>query len=205
MRILIVAHGYPPTFTGGAELRSERTARGLLTPAMMWPFSRSHSLAPKAGPPDTEHMQDGVLVHHMQLRYNAEGDVHRQEYHHPDVATELEIMLQSWRPDVIHLFSGYLTGLSIVHTAVAQRVPVLVSLTDYWWLCHRIIMVRTDGLRCDGPSPGGCARCHWEIYRRFRIPAQVVRPVVDLFWDMATHSSQLSTSLGIDKQAEHAN
>jgi glycosyltransferase involved in cell wall biosynthesis len=203
MRILIVAHGYPPTFTGGAELRSERTARGLVNAGHDVAVLSAESFpGAESGPARREHMQDGVLVHHMQLRYNAEGDVHRQEYHHPDVATELEIMLQSWRPDVIHLFSGYLTGLSIIHTAVAQRVPVLVSLTDYWWLCHRIIMVRTDGLRCDGPSPGGCARCHWEIYRRFRIPAQVVRPVVDLFWDMATHSSQLSTSLGIDKQAE---
>jgi glycosyltransferase involved in cell wall biosynthesis len=203
MRILIVAHGYPPAFTGGAELRAERTARGLVAAGHDVAVLSAESFpGAESGPAILEHSQDGVLVHHMQLRYDAEGDLHRQEYHHPDVATELEAMIERWRPDVIHLFSGYLTGLAVIHTAKTASVPVVVSLTDYWWLCHRIIMVRTNGLRCEGPTPGGCARCHWEVYRRFRIPSQVARPLLDRFWDAAEKSAPLAGTLGMDKQAE---
>lgn len=203
MRILIVAHGYPPAFTGGAELRADRTARGLVAAGHDVAVLSVESFpGAETGPATREHVQDGVFVHHMQLRYRNDGDLHRQEYHHPDIATDLAALIQRWAPDVIHLFSGYLTGLAVIHTAKAQAVPVLVSLTDYWWLCHRIIMVRTDGQRCDGPSPGGCARCHWESYRRFRVPAQVAHPVMDLFWDMAEKSAPFAGMLGMDKQAE---
>ena len=203
MRILIVAHGYPPAFTGGAELRAERTARGLVAAGHDVAVLSAESFpGAESGPANHEHMQDDVLVHHMQLRYDNDGNLHHQEYHHPDIAFELAGLIKRWAPDVIHLFSGYLTGLAVIHTAKALAVPVLVSLTDYWWLCHRIIMVRTDGQRCDGPSPSGCARCQWEIYRRFRIPAQVARPLLDLFWNMAEKNASLAGKLGMDKQAE---
>ncbi len=205
MRILIVAHGYPPAFTGGAELRAERTARGLIAAGHQVAVLSAESFpGAESGPATREHMQDGVLVHHMQLRYDAGSDMHRLEYHHPDVAEELAKFIAAWHPEVIHLFSGYLTGMAVIYTARSLNVPVVVSLTDYWWLCHRIILVRTDGTRCDGPTPADCARCHWEVYRRFRLPSRIARPLLDRFWAHAADSQQLAGALGIHREAERA-
>jgi glycosyltransferase involved in cell wall biosynthesis len=202
MRILIVVHGYPPTFTGGAELRAERTARGLA--------ARGHEIAvlciESLAALETQLVggalsQDGVLVHRLHLEKIADlegGDQHSSSQVVQDALLE---MIREWRPNAIHLFSGYLMGTAVINTAVAHNVPVVVSLTDYWWICHRINLIRTNGARCDGPSPVSCARCRSEMYRRFRLPSNVARPLIDGLWQLAEYIPVLRAGLGVDDQA----
>jgi glycosyltransferase involved in cell wall biosynthesis len=79
---------------------------------------------------------------------------------------------------------------------------VVISLTDYWWLCHRINLLRPGGTRCDGPTPGGCARCQAEQQRRFRLPAERWPSAVDVLWRAAETLPALGGTLGLPRQAE---
>ena len=42
------------------------------------------------------------------------------------------------------------SGAVVVETAAARKIPLVVSLTDFWWLCHRVNLVKPNGVRCGG-------------------------------------------------------
>ena len=203
MRILIVIHAYPPSFVGGAELRAERTARALA--------ARGHEVAVlcieslKAAETrlvTSEHLQDGVLVHRLYVKSPTKlGDSHEARDEHI-VSTMLDQLIGRWRPDVLHLFSGYLMGGDVIATAKAHRIALVVSVTDFWWMCHRINLVRTNGSRCDGPTPVERTRCQLEIYRRYRLPAKVAPTLVDGFWNLTQQMPLLGNRFGVDAQAQ---
>lgn len=203
MRILILVHGYPPTATGGAELRAARTARTLV--------SRGHDVrvlaiepgdAPVGHARQLEEDHDGVIVCRLFLEQPEPRRPLSWEYDDPQTARALGKMIDAWRPDLVHLFSGYRMTGSVIRETRARGLPIVVSLTDFWWLCHRITLLRTDGCRCEGPTPNGCARCHSEMQRRFRLPARVWRQPSDAFWRLSDHSSALSSRLNAPHFAE---
>lgn len=203
MRILIAVHGYPPTHNGGAERRAERTARGLAarghdvvvvcietliaaTPGIRWEDAR----------------EDQVLVRRLFCNFDDAPDTFNWSYDNPQIGLVIAGLLGAWRPDIVHLFSGYLMSASTVRAAVAEDVPVVVSLTDYWWLCHRINLLRPDGSRCDGPTAAGCARCLAESQRRFRLPAQAWPQGAAAIWAAVEQVPAFGEALGLPQQAE---
>lgn len=203
MRILILVHGYPPTFTGGAELRAERTARALA--------ARNHEVAvlciesltaPATRLVGPDRPQEGVLVHRLYVQAGLAADPNKHGEYRQAIVGALSQLADAWAPELMHLFSGYLLGSCVIDYAGAAQLPMVVSLTDYWWLCHRINLLRTNGTRCAGPSAVECARCANELYRRFRLPASLARPLADLLWSLAGEVSALATPLGVYAQAE---
>ncbi len=205
MKILFVVHGYPPTHNGGAERRAERTARGF--------FERGHDVhvlcfEALTRPSDEHHWDDcvqrGVKVRRLYFNPGHGSAPFHWSYDNPTVGELLTALIHEWRPDVIHLFSGYLMSASIVRVAVANDIRVVVSLTDYWWLCHRINLLRTDGTRCAGPTATSCARCQAEVFRRYRLPAQVLPHVAEKFWTNLSADSAFSTYMGVAQQQQRA-
>lgn len=203
MRLLIVVHGYPPTHNGGAERRAERTARGMT--------ARNHEVRvvcveavseSYAGLLWEDDMQDGVLVRRLCFNPNAGPDPFRQSYDNPQTAAAVEDVIRQWQPDVLHLFSGYLMSASVVRVARDYGVPVVISLTDYWWLCHRINLIRSNGARCTGPTPMNCTRCRAETFRRYRLPTGIWPQGADMFWQAASTFPILGERLGMHEQIE---
>jgi glycosyltransferase involved in cell wall biosynthesis len=203
MRVLIVVHGFPPQQSGGAERRAARTARGLLARGHMVRVLAADSLIDPQAVAYAEDMDhEGTPVRRLYLNRSTGAAGFRRAYDNPQVATFFTQLLDEWRPDVVHLFSGYLMSASVVRAAYEHGVPVVVSLTDYWWLCHRINLVRTDGTRCDGPTDAGCARCQAESQRRYRLPARAIPVGADLLWRAAASLPALGARLGLPEQAE---
>lgn len=205
MRILIAVHGYPPTHYGGAERRAERTARGLKARGHDVRVLCIESVTDSASALRWEdQVQDDIPVRRLFFNLGASPDPFRWSYDNPDIRTAFEMLLQEWSPDVMHLFSGYLMSSSVVRGAAAHRIPVVISLTDYWWLCHRINLLRTDGTRCTGPTPIDCARCQAETFRRYRLPGQLWPGVTQKVWHAISPTSKLGEQLGMPEQIHRA-
>jgi glycosyltransferase involved in cell wall biosynthesis len=201
--VLIAVHGYPPTFGGGAERRAERTARGLLQRGYRVAVVCVESAAPsRPGVSWEEATQDGVLVRRLFFDARAGRDPFRQAYANPFVETAIQDLIASWRPSLVHLVSGYLLTASVLHTARAAGLPTVVTLTDYWWLCHQINLIRTDGVRCDGPSLAACTRCHAETFRRYRLPARTWPRGTNVLWSLVERSSMLGRLMGQTQQGQ---
>lgn len=200
MRILIAVHGYPPTHNGGAERRAQRTAQAL---AALGHSVRVLCVETLEGPTPGIYREDDydqtVLVRRLFCNFSAEKDPFQLSYDNPYIGHTLWELIREWQPDLIHLFSGYLMSASCVHTAYAASIPMVISLTDYWWLCHRINLLRTDESRCGGPTPLGCARCHAESRRRYRLPAQALPAGADLIW-ATLERTPMSRYLGLAEQ-----
>ena len=184
MNILIAVHHFPPDYQEGAEQRAWRTARALM--------SRGHTVrvlcvdridvGSAAGLTWRDEEHDGVRVRRLSFNLAAAPDPARFEYDNAWIGDHLRIYLQelmrggpSESIDVVHLISGYLMTGSTLRVAQELGIPTVVSLTDFWFLCPRIQMLRSDGTRSTLPiDPVRCARCLGEQQRRYRLPAKVL-------------------------------
>lgn len=204
MRILIATHGYPPTHSAGAERRAERTAR--------WLAAHGHEVrvlcvesqtpgAPKLTWEDR--LQDGLPVRRLSLHTPAGRGSFRWNYDNPVTGSAAADLFRAWAPSVLHLFSGYRMSASVVRAAAQAGVPVVISLTDYWWFCHLVNLPGRDGARCVEPTVAGCARCEAEWhFRRYRVPAQVVPSIANWFWQVAGSYPPLGNRVGLPEQGE---
>lgn len=158
MRILQIVHGLPPAANGGTEVYTRDLAVALAASgddvAVLTrhaePYARELSLrATVVGP---------VRVFSVNNTFQA-CDSFEASYANAGIERLAEAILDDWRPDVVHI--QHLTCLStgIPRQAARRGIPVVVTLNDYWLICHRGQLVDRDGRRCNGPEPDGCARC----------------------------------------------
>ena len=203
MRILIVVHSYPPTHNGGAERRAERTARVM--------HARGHDVrvlcvkTTEASHSEVrweEEAHNGVLVRRISYNPIIGRVPWRWSYDTPQLGAVLADMIDSWTPDLVHLFSGYLMSASTINVSVNRGVPVIVSLTDYFWICHQLTLVRSNGHRCAGSTPIACARCLAEERRSYHYLREFLPGAAELFWGMAEQLPQMGAWLGVDEQVE---
>ncbi len=76
------------------------------------------------------------------------------------IESSFERYLDEKQPDIVHF--QHLANLSgrLIVRASRRNLPVVVTLHDYWFLCHRIQLLRPDSSRCSGPRQGWrCAGC----------------------------------------------
>jgi glycosyltransferase involved in cell wall biosynthesis len=115
----------------------------------------------------------------------AAPDPFRWEYNNPWIEHHLRAVLRDKRPDIFHLISGYLISGSALQAARQLDIPTVVSLTDFWFLCPRITMLRSDKHVSTLPiDPVTCARCLGEEKRRYRIPGRIAPGLMNFFWSL---------------------
>ncbi|MBZ0302134.1 MAG: glycosyltransferase [Anaerolineae bacterium] len=194
MRIAIVVHGFPPTYYAGAERAAERIVHWLVAQHHEVEVFALEQLNAAETRLETR-QENGFIVH--RFYYNVEhGDPFRNLYDHPAIGAAFRTFLEGRSFDLVHIVSGYLLGGQVIHVARAQGIPVVMTLTEYWFLCYRLNLLRTNGDLCVGPETDEkCARCLLEEKRRYRMPVEFVpREVVDRFWSVADHTPLVKTA-----------
>lgn len=188
MRVLHVIHGYPPHYMAGSEVYTRSLVRALRAHVTVAVFTRvENAFARPYEAADVE--SDGVLVRRVNkpMRdYTLED-----KYLDPRMDDAFRSMMRDFQPDIVHV--GHLGHLSTGIVAIAHeefRVPVVITLHDYWLTCFRGQLVATDGRLCDGPSSDGCLRCATATFKHavtsasldaYRQHMRRVLDAVDLF------------------------
>ena len=68
--------------------------------------------------------------------------------------------LEQVKPDVVHIQHLYRLSASLISIAKKKGIPVVVTLHDYWFICHAIRLLRPNLEVCSGPLLGlKCAGC----------------------------------------------
>lgn len=171
MKILMAVHHFPPTYTGGAENRTLRTAAAMQERGHQVKVVCVESIhrGPENGVDWVDDDYKGVDVRRLSFDLNKVPDRHRWEYDNPWVGDHLNTMIAEWQPELFHLIGGYLLTSSVLNSANTLGVPSVVSLTDFWFICPRITMLRTNGDVSDLPIDSiQCVRCLGEAKRSFR-------------------------------------
>ncbi len=164
MRLTFVVHQFPPHFFTGTEQYTLAVGRELRR--------RGHDVDVFALDPrhheedrlwrESREVVDGLPVRRVTFWWQLGKDWSRMEYRHPLMAEVFARHLRDRDSEVVHSFHLRHVGADLLDVVHAQRRGLVVSLTDFWFLCPRAILMRSDGTACDGPPDGGrgCLPCH---------------------------------------------
>ena len=159
MRVLVIAHGFPPQVQGGSEIYAYDHARALVERCGDQVFVLTREQDPSR--PEYElrvEDRDGMRVAWVNNTFRATTSF-EDSYRNPAIARLAERLIDEWKPDVAH--AHHLTCLSteIVGLLASRRIPLVYTLHDYWLLCHRGQRLDTSYHVCEGPGPTGCGAC----------------------------------------------
>jgi len=159
MRILQVVHGFPPAASAGTEVYARNLARALAAQASDEVRVFTRDADPHRAELSVRSWRDGavdVTAVNNTFQFCATFE---NSYANPALEAIAAAFLDQWLPDVVHI--QHLTCLStgIPRQAASRGIPVVMTLNDYWLICHRGQLVDVTGGRCAGPFAGGCHRC----------------------------------------------
>jgi GT2 family glycosyltransferase/glycosyltransferase involved in cell wall biosynthesis len=156
VRILIVVHGFPPKATGGTEVYAELQAHQLAALGdHVSVFAREADSARREYAVRDEY-RGQVRVQWVNRTFR-DSRTFADTYISPRIAERLSHFLDQERPEVAHIHHLTCLSTSIVAELKRRGIPVVLTLHDYWMLCHRGQLLDLDLRRC--VDPGDCHRC----------------------------------------------
>jgi glycosyltransferase involved in cell wall biosynthesis len=193
MRIVLVAHGYPPELAGGTERTVQALARGLA--------ARGHAVTVVAGTlasdgadRDDEDLDptSGARVRVVRLSRSDLYTDHWQKSASSTIPQRFRAVLRDAAPDVVHVHHWLRLSRDLVACAAAERVPAVVTLHDLWTTCLVAFRVRPDTLaQCDVPlSAMPCLECAQKVP-----PRTPWVPLDQQFLALGAHKSDLLREL----------
>jgi glycosyltransferase involved in cell wall biosynthesis len=159
MRILQVAHGFPPYEWAGTELVTCTLSQALQ--------ARGHQVTVLArtdqpAAPEFSLYEErfaGVDVIRVVNTY-AQISTFRLHYDNPFVTEPFLEVLQRCRPDVVHFQHVAHLSVNVLSLAAARGYPVVLSLHDFFFACHRVHLIDDLTRLCPGPERGErCVSC----------------------------------------------
>ena len=186
MRILLAVHHFPPQYTSGAEWEAFRIASHLQ--------KRSHQVkvvcveqmtnSDKAEITWKDEIYQEIPVRRLFVKMRISyGEFTRWEFDNPLIAENIQGLLSEYSPDVFHLVSGYLMTGSSLRKAQEMGVPTILSLMDFWFLCRRITLYRSDGKLSSPPILAEkCVQCIGEEKPYFNYLGKRFPKVMQRYW-----------------------
>ncbi len=176
MRVLQVVHALPAAGLGGTELYTRHLAETLAgspgaadEPSDSSPGGHEVAIATPRGHetdvagaevvplPDPADWTDSTGV-----ESGVESGVVQ-----PAVDRRFEAVLDGFDPDVVHCQHLKFLSASLPRICAERGVPCLLTLHDFWTVCHREQLYRPAGVRCDGPdSVAKCTDCYADALRK---------------------------------------
>ena len=158
MRILHLVHQYPPEFTGGTEFYTQQLSgqlRQLGHEVAVFYRRPGKGVAQRADP-------DGTLVWGAGAGPMTPFNRFRATFGQPHLEKAWNDVVAAFLPDLVHI--QHLMGLpaALVSALNRRRIPYLITLHDYWWLCANAqLLTNYDNTVCPGPDHRwrNCGRC----------------------------------------------
>jgi glycosyltransferase involved in cell wall biosynthesis len=158
-RILFVIHGFPPNAYGGIETHTFHLAIALLKRYEVFVFTRVED---KSKDDFTTYQEDLYGIHIMNVVNNFKWQSNK--FTDRFLCNQIDKIFENYiikiKPDIVHI--QHLVGLSggIVDITEKYKIPVVLSLHDYWFGCHRLNLVTNLGLICQkSEDPVYCVDC----------------------------------------------
>lgn len=159
MKILMVANGYPPNAVGGVETYSAELSGALARRGhAVKVFCRESNFSQADYKIITE-QQDGIPITRLVNDYKQATFI-QQTFSDPRLEKIFSDFIQTDRPDLIHF--QHLIGLSarLPLIAAEHHIPTIITLHDFWPICHRVKLIDWQGRICPGPAFGvDCVVC----------------------------------------------
>lgn len=201
MKIVLVSHFFPPTHTAGTEKRTFGYAKTLL--------ERGHSVqvlcagaweeGERYWNGHTDEIYQGIPVRRIHLNWQKSPDPNRYLYDNPETARFFAHCLEEWQPDLVHITSCLTLSASIIPVAGQAGLPVVLTLTDFWFACPKLSLLKYDGSLCDGITTSrDCIRClGWDAGGYQKLKKIISEPAATGLYDFVSKIPPISRQRGL--------
>ena len=154
MRILVVVHGFPPAALGGSEVYAHAHARTLaaLGDDVLVLTREQDPNRPEYSV--REDQCDGLRIVRVNNMFR-NTRTFEETYANGTIDGIASRIIDDFRPDAAHIHHLTCLSTGIVHVLAERRIPAILTLHDYWLMCHRGQLLDVDYRACDGPP-----ECH---------------------------------------------
>ena len=155
MRVLQIVHGYPPF--GQRGRRVVRRVGG--DPASCQGGDVVAVLA-REGVDDApefrvrQESRDGLTLFWINNTFRTTRSF-EDTYVNAQITARASQVIDAARPDVAHIHHLTCLSTTIVDALARRGIPVVLTLHDYWLICHRGQLLDRHMQRCDGPGTEG--------------------------------------------------
>ena len=162
MKILFVVNGFPPTRWAGTETYTAAIAGELMEKGHEvqvlccgnWHDGENHWNG------YSDDVYNGIPVIRINLNWQKSIDPQKHLYNNPVVARFLDNYLKEIKPDLVHVTSCETLSASVLEVVKENHIPLVMTITDFWFLCPSINLLRSDGQNCSGiTTPQECLKC----------------------------------------------
>ena len=176
MKVLYITNGFPPqrwagTETYTANIAKEVRSRGLTAQVLccgVW------GKGPKYWNGYEDDSYNNVPVRRVNLNWKKLPDPATYLFNNPIVHDFLELYLDNIKPDLVHVTSCETLSASVLKVVKQKQIPLVLSITDFWFLCPRINLLRSDGENCDGNKTSWqCQKCLADNTKVYRWPRYI--------------------------------
>jgi glycosyltransferase involved in cell wall biosynthesis len=123
----------------------------------------------------SDEIHRGVPVRRVHLNWRKAADPFGYLYNNPVIAGFLATYLEQVRPDLVHITSCETLSASVLRVVKDAGLPLVLSLTDFWFLCPRINLLHGNGTNCDGQTTAWeCLRCKLLDQKAYQWPNRVL-------------------------------
>lgn len=174
MKILLVSNYFPPTHNAGTEKRTLGYALQLkklgFDPQVVCAGNWDVGSKYWNGTDDQLYMD--IPVRRVNLNWKLYPDPNKYLYQNPIIADHFAHWLDEWQPDLVHVTSCYTLTASVIQKVKDRNLPLVLTLTDYWFICPKHTLLKSNNSLCNGlTSNFECQDCMLdgnENYRQFK-------------------------------------
>jgi glycosyltransferase involved in cell wall biosynthesis len=164
VKVLFLVHQFFPEFSAGTEVLTRDTAWELQNRGYeVGILTMRHTGFPRDQATDGADYEeiDGIPVWKLDYNFYIAPDPLTNEFNNPKMAQFLDRFLDEFRPDLIHIMHCFRFSASVIETFVKKRIPAVLTVTDFWFICPRIQLKDAYGNDCCGPrcNSANCVRC----------------------------------------------
>jgi len=198
MKIIFATHHFPPHYHAGAEQYAYRVTKELTNRGHDVEVVCIESIS-KGGinPSVVNDLYDGIKVVRLSFDLSQYEDPLTASYRNESVGKWFLDYLGNNRPDIFHVNAGYLLSCKVLEVSHLLGIPTFLTLHDYWFMCPKITLLRTNGDICQEPvSESRCTWCHLSDQRRYRLWDNLTKNVAGEFISSLGNNPSFSNFLG---------
>jgi GT2 family glycosyltransferase/glycosyltransferase involved in cell wall biosynthesis len=159
MKVLLVAHGFPPAAQGGSEICAQTHARALqrLYGDEVLVLTREQDRAREEYAVRTED-RGGLRIVCINNTFR-HTRCFEDTYCNETIGRIADRVIDDFAPDAAHIHHLTCLSTTIVQSLADRGIPRFVTLHDYWLMCHRGQRLDVNYRVCAGPGAHGCGAC----------------------------------------------
>src|SRR3989339_48596 len=165
MKILFVGFGWPPKKGGGAITYTYDLTKALAKNGLKIAYFYNGEVSPRPFTYLKKVKKNNVKLYKLMNSPNSYLNFSdsQKDIANKKIETIFSAVLNDFKPDIIHIQN--LAGLTteIINIAHQQKIKILLSLHNYWFICPRVDLITNKKIICQNFTGNNCATCVPEI------------------------------------------